>query len=187
MNCRLAPTLVLLAMTTACGPALSSEDKVFGRRLADLVAGREFGPIPQTQTAETLRTLFNRDVSSICVISGGDWVIDVESQWRRNEASMPAPFSKLRNVGDGDLSLDGMVALVGIDAAGYGWVRRGSFGGECSDYSDPICLPVSSVSLEIVAGRTFDTGIEAGKTMKALRLADSTSARQSCPLEPYPQ
>ncbi len=171
----------LLLLATGCGPDLTERDRAFANNLANLLAQHDFGPVEPAPGI--LRSLFGRDVETICIVSGGDWATDVRTQWRNDEAAMPIPVERLRDAGSGDLSYDGLVAVVGIDGTRKGWVRRGWFGDSmCSDHGETACWRADQLSLEIVKGPAFDAGPHAGETMKALQLVDKSSRARSCSL-----
>lgn len=183
----ISPRLALLFFSApllmGCfGPDFTARDRRFERRLQEFVAEAPLGEQSANTTQTLLTDLFGAEVRQVCLLGGGDFVPDVKYQWSNAEA--PIPVENLRDTGSGDLSLDGLVALVGIDEQSNGHVRRGWLGGECTDYSDGLaCWPVDDeLSLSVVEGTLFDAGPHAGRRARAVQL--SRAGRQSCPLEP---
>lgn len=192
MRVRLSVALLSTALSLATGacdgvidPGLTSRDHAFEDRLDKALSARGPGRLSQEEVRVLLDSLFETPVAQVCIISGGDWVEGVRAQWSR-APSMPTSVDKLLDAGSGDISLDGLVAVVGVNDQGQGYVRRGNLGSADCDYQSPICWHVNSLKAEVVDGRLYDAGPLAGTQGRALRLSDGQRSA-TCALEPFPE
>jgi hypothetical protein len=177
--------VALMLVLNACGPSFSVEDKQFERRLAEAAAEHGYGEIGRDRSAALLRDAFGESVEHVCFVYGGDWEPDVAYQWEHAKERPPISVEQLRR-GNGDLSYDGMVAIVGVTPNGEGIVRRGWYGDSlCSDHSGgPYCWRLDRMTAVVVRGSTPDAGPHAGETRRALQFTDLETGAQSCRLEP---
>jgi hypothetical protein len=169
---KLAALFLSAPMLVACSPDFTAKDRRFERRLQEFVADASLGDQSPNATRLLLTDLFGADV----------FAPDVVYQWSSAEA--PIPADNLRDAGSGDLSLDGLVALVGIDGQATGYVRRIWLGGECTDHAGgPVCWPADDeLKLAVVEGTPYDAGPHAGRRGRAIQFRRGD--QRSCALEP---
>jgi hypothetical protein len=157
-------------------PGLTSTDERFERRLDEFLAVAPIGEQSSSATRALLTDLFGVEVQQVCMIGGSDWSGTVDLQW--SLAEMPIPVENLRDAGSGDLSTDGLVALIGIDAQSIGHVRRGWLGDVCAQTIEPVCWPVDDQFQMAVVSELIEGGPKAGRHIHGVQIV--RDGHQSC-------